>query len=179
MIIKSREIVLAALAVLLAFAVTACGANESATTDATKRENSQAAKFLAVSAQTLEGAKISLASLSTKPTVLWFWTPWCAICAGEAPTLNQAYAKYGEKVNFVGVGAQGTKQEMEEFVKITETSKILQINDFDSSVWAHFGIPLQPSLVFVGTDGYVDRKIGPTSEEDFQKRIAALLKTKA
>jgi len=166
-----RKILFSMVAVTLAFSATSCANTKSA--------QSNSSKILEISGETLDGKKISFTSFSSKPTVIWFWTPWCAICVGEAPTINNAYAKYADEVNFVGVGAQGTNQEMKDFVQITETSKLLQIYDFDSSVWAHFEIPLQPSLVFVGSNGYVDRQIGPITEEKFQKRLDLLLETKA
>jgi thiol-disulfide isomerase/thioredoxin len=174
---KSRRTKTASISILLALVLSACGTSENAAPETVKRTVSETTRILNVSGEKLDGNKFSFTSLASKPTVLWFWTPWCAICVGEGPTINEAYAQYGDEINIVGVGAQGSKAEMEEFVKITESSKITHINDFDSSVWAHFDIPLQPSLIFVGTNGYVDRKIGPTSEQDFQKRLEALLQS--
>lgn len=171
MAIRFRKVSVTIVAVALALSLTACAS--------TKGTQSQSSEILEVSGKTLDGKQISFASLSSKPTVIWFWTPWCAICVGEAPTLNNAYEKYADKVNFVGVGAQGTNQEMKEFVEITKSAKLLQIEDFDSSVWAHFEIPLQPALIFVGPNGYVDRQIGPITEEEFLTRLDSLLQAKA
>lgn len=159
-------------------ALSACGGEDQATST-TQEQVVVASNLLNISGQSVEGENFDFSSLSSKPTVVWFWTPWCAICVGEGPTINEAYAKYGDNVNFIGVGAQGTTGEMKEFVEITQTSKIIQINDADSSIWAHFEIPLQPSLIFIGTDGYIDRKIGPTNEDDFQKRLNLLLESSA
>jgi thiol-disulfide isomerase/thioredoxin len=176
---KSNQKFIAALTgVILLIALSACGSEDQA--KSTPQDQSVAASnLLNITGQSVEGENFSFSSLSSKPTVVWFWTPWCAICVGEGPTINEAFAKYGDSVNFVGVGAQGTTGEMKEFVEITQTSKIIQINDADSSIWAHFEIPLQPSLIFIGTDGYIDRKIGPTNEADFQKRLNLLLESSA
>ena len=35
---------------------------------------------------TLSGAPFNGASLTGKPAVLWFWTPWCPFCNAEAPS---------------------------------------------------------------------------------------------
>src|ERR1700736_2181231 len=53
---------------------------------------------------TLSGAPFNGASLQGKPAVLWFWTPWCPFCNGEAPGLSQVAAA-NPGVTFVGVAA--------------------------------------------------------------------------
>ena len=41
---------------------------------------------------TLSGAPFNGASLAGKPSVLWFWTPWCPFCNAEAPSVSQVAA---------------------------------------------------------------------------------------
>lgn len=46
---------------------------------------------------------ISLADYQGKPLFINFWASWCPPCQQESPDLVKAYAKYGNKVQFIGV----------------------------------------------------------------------------
>src|SRR5262249_15927711 len=67
------------------------------------------------SGTTLSGAPFSGASLTGKPAVLWFWTPWCPFCNAEAPGVSQVAAA-NPKVTFVGVAARSDVAAMQGFV---------------------------------------------------------------
>ncbi len=54
-----------------------------------------------------------------KPVVVNAWASWCIPCRAEAPLLNNAYEKYGDRIVFIGVDTEdtraGAKQFLEEF----------------------------------------------------------------
>lgn len=54
-----------------------------------------------------------------KPAVVNVWASWCLPCRSEAPLLDEAHARYGEEIEFIGVDVQdsqsGAKQFLAEF----------------------------------------------------------------
>ena len=51
----------------------------------------------------LNGEAVTLSSLSDKPTLLFFWAPWCSICKLTMPNLDDFYQSHSEKFNVVSV----------------------------------------------------------------------------
>ena len=130
---------------------------------------------LTFTAKTVEGKKFSSKVLANKkPTVIWFWAPWCAICKNESANLVAAAEQYKGKVNFVGVGALGNQAEMVDFVTHTGTSIFTNLYDGDGKLWNRFGVVIQPTLVFIDAKGKISTKVGPSDEEFLQKKLVAL-----
>lgn len=130
---------------------------------------------LTFTAKTVEGKKFSSKVLANKkPTVFWFWAPWCAICKNESANLVAAAKQYKGKVNFVGIGALGNQAEMQDFVTHTGTSLFTNLNDGDGKLWNRFGVVIQPTLIFVDAKGKITSKVGPSDEEFLQKKLVAL-----
>lgn len=130
---------------------------------------------LTFTAKTVEGKKFSSKVLANKkPTVFWFWAPWCAICKNESANLVAAAQQYKGKVNFVGIGALGNQAEMQDFVTHTGTSVFTNLNDADGKLWNRFGVVIQPTLIFVDAKGKITSKVGPSDEEFLQKKLVAL-----
>ena len=130
---------------------------------------------LTFTAKTVEGKKYSSKVLANKkPTVFWFWAPWCAICKNESANLVAAAEQYKGKVNFVGIGALGNQAEMQDFVAHTGTSVFPNLNDSDGKLWNRFGVVIQPTLIFVDAKGKITSKVGPSDEEFLQKKLVAL-----
>lgn len=58
----------------------------------------------AAKVETLDGAPADLSQFVGKaPAVLEFWATWCENCHELEPTMKAMHAKYGTRVNFVGV----------------------------------------------------------------------------
>ncbi len=61
-----------------------------------------------MSAETLEGEQLNIATLRGKPLVLNVWGSWCGPCRTEAPDLQQAHEELGDEVNFLGIAFRDT-----------------------------------------------------------------------
>lgn len=134
---------------------------------------------LTFTAKTVDGKKYSSKVLTNKkPTVFWFWAPWCAICKNESAYIVAAAKKYKGKVNFVGIGALGSSEEMIDFVTHTETSIFPNLNDAEGKLWNRFGIVIQPTMLFIDTKGKITSKVGPSDEEFLAKKLVTLTKKK-
>ena len=55
------------------------------------------------SARTIDGREISLASLRGKVTIVNFWATWCPPCRAEIPDLIALQAKYGDRLQVIGI----------------------------------------------------------------------------
>lgn len=165
---RNVRVVIAALALL----VLPLGAS---TAQATALHAKTTVKKVSFTATTVTGAAFNSKSLYTgKPTVIWFWAPWCAICANESADIVAAATKYKDRVNFVGVGALGSAPEMQEFVSAHGIGIFPNIADTNAKVWAKFGVVLQPSLIFIDKTGKSSIKIGPSDADFLNAKLKSL-----
>ncbi len=67
-----------------------------------RKFNSEAGQKL----QMVQGAKPA----DGKPIVLEFWGTYCGPCVASIPHMNELYAKYGQKVQFIAVSAENTQK---------------------------------------------------------------------
>ena len=57
----------------------------------------------AVTLTASDGSALALDSLRGKPAYVFLFAGWCAPCQDALPFVRSAYAKYGDRVRFVGV----------------------------------------------------------------------------
>ena len=132
---------------------------------------------LTFTATTVDGKVFTSKDLTgPKPSVLWFWAPWCAICQNESKDIVAAAGKYQGKVNFIGVGALGNKEEMAHFIETNGTSNFTNIDDSSGKIWKRFGVILQPTLIFIDKNGAMVTKIGPSDAEYLSAQLKRLTK---
>jgi thiol-disulfide isomerase/thioredoxin len=157
----------------LVVALLAAGISIPAAGGATKKNVAK----LTFTATAVDGQAFNSKVLTgSKPSVLWFWAPWCAICQNESKDIVAAAAKYQGKVNFIGVGALGNKEEMAHFIETNGTSNFTNIDDSSGKVWKRFGVILQPTLIFIDKNGTMTTKIGPSDAEYLSAQLKKLTK---
>lgn len=125
-------------------------------------------------ARTISGEEFAGSSIAGQDTLIWFWTPWCAICARESQDIVALKAKYPE-VNFIGIAGYGTAEEMTDFTRRTGTEEILHLNDATGELWTGFEVPIQPSAVTIKADGTAILKVGPSSKAELEQMLEALV----
>jgi thiol-disulfide isomerase/thioredoxin len=64
-----------------------------------------------------EAFKARLADLRGHPVVVNQWGSWCGPCRFEFPFFQRQAAKYGDRVAFLGVDMQDSRQAAEEFLR--------------------------------------------------------------
>jgi thiol-disulfide isomerase/thioredoxin len=124
---------------------------------------------------TLSGAQFNGATLQGKPSVLWFWTPWCPFCNAEAPGVSQVAAA-NPAVTFVGIAAHSDAAALQGFVS-KYNLHFTNLNDADGSIWARYNVPWQPAYVFYRADGtstFVNNPTSAMSQQELAGRVAAL-----
>jgi len=119
------------------------------------------------SAQTIAGEVYSGAELSDRGALIWFWTPWCAICAQESKDIV-ALTVANPDLLVLGIAGYGSGEEMTSFTQRTKTEHLIHLNDQNGALWSAFQVPVQPSVVAVNRQGELRLSIGPSTEEDLQ-----------
>lgn len=124
-------------------------------------------------ATTLDGSTFDGSSLAGKPTVLWFWAPWCAVCRAQAPDVEALAAQYGGDVNVVGVGGQDSAASIADFASSLDGLTLLV--DEKGTVWQRFGVTEQSSFVILDADGTEVTTSGYGEDIDLSAEVADLL----
>lgn len=129
--------------------------------------------LLAFTATTLDGKPFDGMSLAGKPTVLWFWAPWCPTCLGQAPGVREAVAQHADQVNIVGVAGLASLDAMPEFVRLAKVDSMTHLADEAGKVWKRFEVTEQSVFVFIDAAGQITFR-GRLDARDVPDRVAAL-----
>ncbi|WP_327342216.1 redoxin domain-containing protein [Streptomyces europaeiscabiei] len=105
------------------------------------------------SATTVDGKPFDAKTLAGKPTVLWFWAPWCPTCKGQAAATAKVAAAQQGKANVVGVAGLDKNAAMRAFVSDTGTGSFPHLSDEKGEVWKQFEITQQSSYVILDQTG--------------------------
>lgn len=92
---------------VLTIVVAACSNGGDTDANAGQRED--------LPAMTADEFEAHLASID-RPAVVNVWASWCLPCRSEAPLLNEAFAEYGDQIEFIGVDVQDNQADAKEFL---------------------------------------------------------------
>jgi peroxiredoxin len=113
---------------------------------------------LSFSATTVDGAAFTGAELAGTRTVLWFWAPWCTVCARAAAGVKAAAATLAPDVRVVGVaGLSSDAADMRRFVDRGGLQSMTTLADTGGDVYARFGVTQQDTFVLIAPDGTVSK----------------------
>jgi thiol-disulfide isomerase/thioredoxin len=105
--------------------------------------------------KTLDGKPFDAATMAGKPTILWFWAPWCATCASEAMSIADLQEQYAGRLNILGIAGMGNNKDMHEFVSDLEVGAVPHLDDEPGKLWKKFGITQQSTYVILDQAGKV------------------------
>ncbi|MBM2621390.1 redoxin domain-containing protein [Actinoplanes sp. LDG1-06] len=128
---------------------------------------------LKFSGKTLDGKAFDATTLAGKPTILWFWAPWCATCASEAQSVRDLQEEYGDKLSFLGIAGMGGNKEMHQFVSDLEVGNVTHLDDGAGKIWKKFKITEQSLYVVLDRDGKVQHT-GYMDDLQLTKQVKAL-----
>jgi cytochrome c biogenesis protein CcmG, thiol:disulfide interchange protein DsbE len=139
----------------------------------TARGARQAPGFTLPSLQDGKGS-ISLASFRGTPVLVNFWATWCTPCVQEMPMLEAAHAKWGSKVQFVGIDRQDYKPDALAFAQKTRVTYPLA-SDPNATLDGAYRLRGMPTSVFIDRDGrIVDQVTGPVTRSQLDDTLKAM-----
>jgi cytochrome c biogenesis protein CcmG, thiol:disulfide interchange protein DsbE len=117
---------------------------------------------------------ISLASYKGTPVLVNFWATWCTPCVQEMPMLEAAHAKWGSKVQFIGIDRQDYKPDALAFAQRTHVTYSLA-SDPDATLDGSYRLRGMPTSVFIDRNGRVVQRVtGPLTRSQLDDGLKAL-----
>jgi cytochrome c biogenesis protein CcmG/thiol:disulfide interchange protein DsbE len=96
--------------------------------------------------------KLQLASLRGKVVVLNFWASWCYPCNQEAPTLQAAAKRWGDRVVVLGVDVNDPTSDARKFARKFKLSYPL-VHDNHNVTSPKYGLTGLPETFFIDRTG--------------------------
>jgi thiol-disulfide isomerase/thioredoxin len=110
----------------------------------------------AVSLPRLDGSgDFELASLASteRPTLLWFWAPWCSVCNSQAEKIEALALQARGTLDVVAIGGRDDLENGPAFVERHDFRSPTVLFDESMAVWREYRIPGQPGAILLDTDG--------------------------
>ncbi|WP_073224328.1 redoxin domain-containing protein [Streptomyces sp. NBRC 110465] len=126
---------------------------DSAGSGGTGADGATVPAALDFTATTVDGKPFDAKTLAGKPTVLWFWAPWCPKCKAQAAETAKVAAAYQGKANVVGVAGLDTNAAMKDFISDTATDSFPHLSDEKGEVWKRFKVTEQSRYVILDQTG--------------------------
>lgn len=132
-----------------------------------------APELLDFTATTVTGDAFDGTTLAGRPTVLWFWAPWCPTCRGQIPQVEALVADHGGNINVIGIGSLDSAEAIAGFAD--DVAGLTHLEDVDGELWRRFGITEQSSFVVLDSDGTVSFEAGYGGSDDLDAEVESLL----
>jgi cytochrome c biogenesis protein CcmG, thiol:disulfide interchange protein DsbE len=128
---------------------------------------------------TLEEYRGLLRQLAGTPIVVNMWGSWCPPCKDEAPLLAEAHARFGDRVQFLGIDIEDSVASARGFVRrYGWRFPSIRDPDFPSSFRPGLGFAAQPNTLFYDASGrVVSTWQGPLTAEQLGAGIREILPT--
>lgn len=108
---------------------------------------------------TPDGRTMTIGSaLDGKYLLLDFWGSWCPNCITGLPQMQQMYARYGDRLNILGIDCDETKETWLGALARYSMPWLHVINDGDVDVAALYGVTGYPTKILIGPDGRIARQ---------------------
>jgi peroxiredoxin len=101
--------------------------------------------------------KVALHDYRGKIVVLNFWSPHCAPCIAEMPSLVELQKRMGDKITVVGVAVDATNDEYHAFLQ-KHGIDFLTVLDSAKDSYNLYGATGYPETTIIDRDGMVRRK---------------------
>lgn len=122
---------------------------------------------------TVAGETFDGASLAGRPTVLWFWAPWCPTCRGQIPQVERLAADHDGDVNVIGIGSLDSAEAIGDFAG--DVPGVTHLEDVEGELWKRFEVTEQSSFVVLDADGTVTFEAGYGGSDELDAEVQGLL----
>ena len=103
----------------------------------------------------LDGKKVSLSDFRGKWVILDFWGSWCPWCIKGFPELKEAYEKYGDKLEIIGIDCRESEADWRAGVEKYQLPWINVYNPESSDLTSEYGVQGYPTKAIIGPDGNI------------------------
>ena len=122
-----------------------------------------------------DGNTVEFSSKKGKPIILNFWASWCPPCKAEMPDFEEAYKKYGDKVEFMMVnltdGNRETLQKAKDHVSSNGYTFPVYFDTQSTAAYA-YSISSVPATYIIDAEGnIVAHAIGMITANDLEAAI--------
>jgi len=121
---------------------------------------------------------LSAALQTGKPVVVNFWASWCGPCADEAPLLQDAARRNGDRFTFVGVDVQDQDADALAFLRKYSVSYPNGSGNA-GPISIQYGMRGVPETYFIAADGQLVRKWNTLTAADLDQFLADLQRASA
>jgi thiol-disulfide isomerase/thioredoxin len=123
----------------------------------------------------LAGYQRLLEQLRGTPVYVNVWGSWCPPCRQEAPFIADAHARYGDRVQFLGIDILDSRESAREFMREFGWSHP-SVFDLEGEIRDELGYIGQPVSIFYDAQGEVVADFaGPLSEALLDKYLRRLV----
>ncbi|HET9570136.1 MAG TPA: TlpA disulfide reductase family protein [Bacteroidales bacterium] len=119
--------------------------------------------------KSLAGNKVKLSDYKGKYLVLDFWGAWCIWCMRGVPQMKEYYAKYKDKVEFIGVDVRDKEEVWKSTVAKNEMNWVHVINLTTADVPVLYGVSGYPTKFILDPELHIVARIIGESPEFYQK----------
>ncbi|MEO5987175.1 MAG: redoxin family protein [Candidatus Limnocylindria bacterium] len=126
---------------------------------------------------TLDGETLSSNDLAGRPYVVNFWASWCIpACVDEHPVLADAFARFGDDVEFVGILYQDDPAAAAGFLGRYGDAGYPHVMDPGGRMAIEFGVTGPPETFFVDAAGNVaDKNFGPLTDAVMAEKLNSIM----
>lgn len=125
--------------------------------------------------KSINGSMLKLSDLKGKFIVIDFWGAWCYWCMKGVPQMKEYYAKYKDKVEFIGVDVRDKEEVWKSTVAKNEMNWTHVMNLTTMDVPVLYGVSGYPTKFILDPDLHIVARIIGESPE-FYKKLDELFK---
>lgn len=126
----------------------------------------------------LDGSKVTLSALQSKPTLLIFWATWCPPCRLELSKLQEHIIdRYGDKINVLPISRGEERAKVEEYISKMGYTFAVGL-DGDQSIYRKYATNYIPRCFVIDAKGKVlysgvgyDEAIAKEVEQNIEKAL--------
>lgn len=122
----------------------------------------------------MQGNRVALRDFRGKWVVLDFWGSWCGWCIKGFPELKEAYAKYGGRLEIVGIDCNDTPQAWKKAVERYELPWVQLYDSKSDGVKELYGVQSFPTKVIIDAEGRI-RKVCSGHVPEFFRDLDELM----
>lgn len=122
-------------------------------------------------------APMVLGDLRGKPAVVNFWATWCQPCKAEHGVLRDAAARFGDRVQFLGIVYEDEPVKIREFLQLHGSGYPTLVDEAGKTAIA-YGVYGVPETFFLDATGkVVDKHAGPLTPGTLVQYLRPLMGT--